>query len=281
MRCSLGCKAAVLTAIAMMAFKCSCFASQPPVTNDALRKLTNSAPATPRIDGTSPPDLTLGFKPETSETYNLGPTGMRGWIYCKAGLTDLSRQILVTLVEKGSPADRILEAGDVILGVDGRDFAGDARIRFGLAIGEAEKAENKGILKMVVWHRGVKQTISLKLRVMGSYSDTAPYDCPKSKKILEEGCRYIAKKKEFGRFSVGALALLASGNDAYLELVKKEAHEVMPSDEAIMKLPHEEGMRCWGYAYNGIFLSEYCLATGDKSVLPGIRAYAGSRLGPK
>jgi len=41
----------------------------------------------------------------TDRTCNLGPTGMRGWMYTEGGtITEKSRQILVTLVEKGSPA---------------------------------------------------------------------------------------------------------------------------------------------------------------------------------
>ena len=48
---------------------------------------------------------------------------MYGW----AGHTADSRQILVTKVAKGSPADGVLREGDVILGVGGRPFDGDAR----------------------------------------------------------------------------------------------------------------------------------------------------------
>lgn len=246
-----------------------CTASVPAGTNAQLEAAVK-APA----DQSAPPDLTLGFKPDLSETYNLGPTGMRGWIHVKGGLTVASRQILVVTIEKGSPADGVLSVGDVILGIDGKPFSNDARVGLGMAIGDAEKEENKGLLRLLVWRNGQKTQVSLKLRVMGAYSDTAPYDCPKSRKILEEGCRYIAKNKEFGRFSIGALALLASGKDEYLDVVREEARKVTPSDADILKMPKEDGMRCWGYAYNGLFLSEYFLATGDKSVIPGVRAYA-------
>ena len=33
----------------------------------------------------------------------------------------------------------------------------------------------------------------LTLPVMGAYADTAPYDCEKSRRILEQGCAAIAK----------------------------------------------------------------------------------------
>lgn len=44
-----------------------------------------------------------------------------------------------------TPADGVLEVGDVILGVGGKLFPEDARKSFGRAITEAEKEENGGI----------------------------------------------------------------------------------------------------------------------------------------
>jgi len=32
----------------------------------------------------------------------------------------------------------------------------------------------------------------VKLPVLGTYSATAPYDCPKSRRILEQGCKVLA-----------------------------------------------------------------------------------------
>ena len=70
------------------------------------------------------PDLTKDTKTVDRElTYNLGATGLRGWIYTKAadnldaaqGRTTLaSRQILVTHVGAGSPADGVVMVDDVI-----------------------------------------------------------------------------------------------------------------------------------------------------------------------
>ena len=79
------------------------------------------------------PDLTQGQKAD-SHDWTLGPTGARGWIYTSSGRSAKARQILVTAVSRGSPADGILNTGDVIVGVDGRKFAGDARIEFASAI---------------------------------------------------------------------------------------------------------------------------------------------------
>jgi S1-C subfamily serine protease len=84
--------------------------------------------------------------PVYGETYNLGATGMRGWICNKMdsnheraqGRTTLnSRQILVTHVGAASPADGVVKVDDVILGVDGKPFSDDARKSFALSIQEA------------------------------------------------------------------------------------------------------------------------------------------------
>lgn len=85
------------------------------------------------------PDLTRGGQKNDKHDWNLGPTGARGWMWGMRLRTDYARQILVTKVDAGSPADSILEVGDVILGVGGKKFDSDARIAFGKAITEAEK----------------------------------------------------------------------------------------------------------------------------------------------
>ena len=114
----------------------------------------------------APPDATTDYI-DTTYTYNLGPTGARGWIYSTGnewtfapeGLTTESRQIKVTQIEAGSPADGILQVDDVILGASGTAaaplaFTSDARKTYGLAIGEAEKTANAGVLKLLVWRNG-------------------------------------------------------------------------------------------------------------------------------
>jgi len=133
------------------------------------------------------PDLTQGGKKDDAHDWTLGPTGARGWIWGRGLETAEARQILITKVEKGSPADGVLEVGDVILGVGGKPFDSDPRRALGQAITEAEKTANKGLLKLIRWRKGTKEEVAVPLKVMGSYSDTAPFDCPKSKQILEQG----------------------------------------------------------------------------------------------
>jgi len=88
----------------------------------------------------SKPDFTKGDSiPEgATHDWNLGATGMRGWMYSNQMSTEDARQILVTKVDEGSPADGALAVGDVILGVGGKPFEFDPRVEFGRALTAAE-----------------------------------------------------------------------------------------------------------------------------------------------
>ena len=223
----------------------------------------------------APIDLTRTTPAKTDNSYNLGPTGALGWMHVEGSMTVEARQILITAVEKGSPADGKLEVGDVILGVFGKPFTEDARKSFGWAIGRAETEEAKGILPLTVWRKGQTQTVDLKLQVMGTYSDTSPYDCPKAREILEQGCALIAKDiSKDNRFPINELALLASGKPEYMGLVRKSAHALaasVPGTEELWKASSGGGKHTWGFAYRNAFLAEYYLATGDKTVLPELK----------
>ena len=227
-----------------------------------------------------PPDLTQSNKVDRTLTYNLGATGLRGWIHGRPvthfdGLqgrtTALSRQILVTHVGVKSPADGVMEVNDVILGAGGKLFTDDARKSIAAAIQEAEKETNGGILKLTRWRAGKTEEVQLKLRVMGTYSATAPYNCPKSKRIFDEACKILEKEPlDVGwHGAVNGLALLATGNPDYLPKVVEFAHRMGPTT---MKL-EGHGMGAWESGYRNIFLCEYYLLTGDKEVLHAIREF--------
>jgi HEAT repeat protein len=225
--------------------------------------------ARPKVEKQPPPDFTNGGKRDESHDWNLGATGARGWIYGWAGNTSEARQILVTAVHKGSPAENVLKTNDVILGVAGKPFSGDARIQLANAITEAEKDANQGVLKLLRWRDGKSDPVELKLAVMGSYNDTTPYNCQKSKKIFELGCQAIAKKGLNGISipnDLNALALLASGKKEYLPLLTDYAKKAAAYET--------ESMATWFYGYANMFLAEYVMATGDTSVMEGVRRMA-------
>ena len=229
-----------------------------------------------------PPDLTKDKPADIKLTYNLGATGLRGWIYTKPAnffesqqgrTTTFSRQILVTHVGAKSPADGVIKINDVILGVDDKPFADDARKSIALAIQDAEKETNQGKLTLLVWRQGKTEKVQLKLRVMGSYSATAPFNCPKSKLIFDEACKVLENEplRDDMWGAVNGLALMATGNPEYLPRVKALAHKIGPKT---LKLELKDGMFMWDWGYRNVFLCEYYLLTGDKDVLPAINEYA-------
>ncbi len=218
------------------------------------------------------PDFTKGdaIPAKAKHDWNLGPTGLRGWIFCDKMVTSDARQIAITKVEKGSPADGILAVGDVILGVGGRPFSYDPRTEFGKALTVAESEAGGGKLSISRWRAGKSEDIVVKIPVLGSYSATAPFDCTKSQRILDLGCKTLAEKvakpsehQDAIVRSLNALALLASGDARYLPLVKSEAEWAASFTS--------DSMQTWHYGYVMLLLAEYVMATGDPSVMPGLR----------
>ncbi|MEI6607800.1 MAG: DUF6288 domain-containing protein, partial [Verrucomicrobiota bacterium] len=237
--------------------------------------------------------------PVYSESYNLGATGLRGWIYIDRnnmgndGLqTAQSRQILVSVVGAGTPAATAgLAVDDVILGAKGGTgtvtaFTGDCRKAFGWAIGDAETAANGGVLSVLRWRSGTTTTVAITLPVMGSYTDTAPYSCPKSALILANARTYLVSQlKADANFlgtnyggAIKGLALMAGvvPTDTDYATVQTRlqtfAHALVPAAPLT-------GCDTWNWGYIGIFLSEYYLrsvADGapDATVLNGANAYA-------
>ncbi|MCX6877278.1 MAG: DUF6288 domain-containing protein [Verrucomicrobia bacterium] len=218
------------------------------------------------------PDLTAGTNRHAVDrkfTYNLGPTGMRGWIWTQWSTynSDTSTagkpwQILVTSVGKDTPAAAAgILPNDVILGVQAGDgavslFTKDARKSLGLAIGDAEAAN--GVLKLLINRDGVdiNQTYTLQFKLTNlAYSATAPYNCPKSARILADAVDVLSINK----FSlpgianpVLGLAKLAAGitNDE----VKTYANSICP---ATGSLQPRVSYSSWSWAYNNLFLTEY------------------------
>jgi hypothetical protein len=226
----------------------------------------------------SNPDFTKGEPiPEgATHDWNLGPTGARGWMYSNKLETSEARQIMVTSVETGSPADGVLEPGDVILGAGGRLFKTDPRTEFGRAIGLAEKSS--GRLVLIRWRDGRRTRVAVKLPTLGRYAATAPFDCSKSTTILEEGCEALARRMaanpEKGspiERCYNALALLASGNPDYLPLVRQQIEAFSTYSD----LEERRGLHSWWYGPINILLAEYVLATGDRTFMPALERITG------
>ena len=66
-----------------------------------------------RLCAQTPPDLTAGGVPTTTININLGPTGLRGWVYHVKADTTASRQIQVQVVEALREATSTSESIDL------------------------------------------------------------------------------------------------------------------------------------------------------------------------
>ncbi len=219
------------------------------------------------------PDFTQGDKiPEgANHDWNLGPTGARGWIYGNRLETTEARQILITRVDKGSPAAGVLQVGDVILGVDDSRFAVDPRTELGQAISTAET--NSGSLVLVRWRSNQIDKAILRLPVLGSYSATAPFDCKKSQRVFEQGCAALAERMKANPSegngivrSLNTLALLSSGRDEYMPIIQEQIKWAAAYSDVEGK-----ALCCWFYGPINMLLAEYTLATGDKTYVADLK----------
>ena len=241
------------------------------------------------------PDYTKGEKPVTTDCpWNLGPTGAFGNIWGTKGEepTEKSRMIQIHSVVKGTPADSVLQPGDVILGVispyaggsrkaDAR-FTRDCRHALAEAITEAENEKNGGQLVLNVWRAGKTAPAMLRLPVKGTFSETAPYECAKTKVLIEEAARSIVKRGFFDGKGGGpngsiwaftdALGLLATAEEKYQPLLQEYARAIAKQSEEYDIHAEDKGIGTWHAAYRNLFQTEYHLATKDETVLPGIKA---------
>ena len=275
--------------------------------------------------------------------WTLGPTGI---VIQMAG-REAGDQILVKGTVKGSPSEGKILPGDVILGLNGKKFiaGGNMGVLIGNAIIEAEREENAGRIRFIVWRDrnfaarsgpqdmvgvdidklfnearddnslydwkpeeereeevrqmgfdkfpidAVNLEVELKLRTFPAYADTAPYDCPKTMRILEDAWKVLEKKfivdpkdpKSGKGGIIEAIALVASGKPEHRKLV----HEWVRSKHSPWNPPTEpigemfkpgykgyKGFQSWHKGFAGLYCAIYYDATGDEHVLPALRKYA-------
>ena len=227
----------------------------------ALVSLATAAPPIPN------PDFTAGEAiPEGADhDWTLGPTGLRGWMHSDRMETTTARQIRVTKVDEGSPADGKMAVGDVILGIGTRMFREDPRRELGEAITKATRSS--GRLVLLRWRDGRRDRVTIEIPVLGAWSKTAPMNCRKSEKILAEGCDVLAAKLAAnpGRGtpierSYAALALLAGGNPDHLPVVRDQVARAAGYTD-----PDRRQYHSWFYGPQIILVAEYTMATDDPS----------------
>ncbi len=231
--------------------------------------------------GFLPLDFTKGDQPGLAVDWNLGPTGARGWVQGRNEESIAARQILVTSVDRGSPAEGLLRKGDVILGVEGGEFDRDARRAFGEAITRAETEAGAGRLVVRRFRDGTITDVVIPIEVLGSYSETTPWDCEKSQRISDRALEYLIesdilnrKSPTHGETIVAALALMSTGDKEHMKLATAHVGKLLQQVESSGDYPPVWGFPAWGWGYGNLLMTEYYLLTGDKAVLPAIRKYS-------
>mgnify|MGYP002622065131 CR=1 FL=1 len=133
--------------------------------------------------------------------------------------------------------------------------------------------------------------VELKLRTFPAYSDSAPYDCPKTAQILEDAWKVLEKKfvvdpqdKRSGRGGIiEAIALVSSGKPEHRKIV----HDWVRGPNSPWKPPTVpagamfepgykgyKGYQSWHHGFGGLYCALYYDATGDDFVLPALEKYA-------
>jgi len=203
----------------------------------------------------------LLMPPDPGNVCHYGPTGF----FARRSADHL----VVDVVEEGSPSDGKLQKGDVIVAVDGQPITLDAYEQFTAAIDKAESEAGGGELALTVERQ---PGLALNLKVLGSYSKTAPVNCTKTDSLITQTAEYLASSGDYGKLNWGLLGLLATGEDKYIKVVRDHLHAAEwaqpPAD--VDELLKAGGYVSWHWGYRNLLMTEYYLLTGDKFVIPAI-----------
>ncbi len=191
----------------------------------------------------------------------LGVTGIHA--------TEKGKVLNVEGAQKGSPGEGKVKKGDVLIGVNGKKFS-KPKSDMAKAMDLAESEAGKGKLSLML--KGGK-TVDLSIQVLGDYSATAPYRCPKTDKIITMTADKLVASGKNGRLSAEILGLMATGEKKYMEAATKmvKSGDWMKWDGSKLENKH---LGTWGWSYLLIALSEYYLLTHDEAVLPPIKSLA-------
>lgn len=230
--------------------------------------------------------------PEGDWFLNLGPTGIRARI-----AQDHPSEFIVEYVfqDKASPARGKVQRGDIIVGANGKAF--ERAHKFGRTGGwdgplmelseELEESQGKSGTLILQIHpkgnRSVSKSVEIKLRKVGRFADTFPYNCKRSSEMAEELCDFLIKDyhssnwKKPSQFYGGAhaqyqqlLAILATGIKKYDPILKVEIEKLYNKKYS----PADGGFRMWAWGYESIVMGEVYGLTKDKKLLGPMKSLA-------
>ncbi|MDT8390349.1 MAG: DUF6288 domain-containing protein [Lentisphaeria bacterium] len=204
---------------------------------------------------------------------------VNGKPFVKSGDKDIYLQIAdaITEAEKGK---RPFGGADPRSHQDATTGLSDSTGRNGSPLkSNAVTEEANGLISFDLLRKDKKMTVELQLEVLGTYSVTAPYNCPKTDRIVANAEAYLAR---YGGVVPGhpafadadAMFLLAAGSPEYQGLVRRHVYNRIAKTD--LNTPIDPDGRAsqggpWDLSADILLISEYYLATGDKAVLPYLR----------
>ena len=217
----------------------------------------------------------------TDSAMLLGPSGI--------GASLVGPNLRVAWVQEGSPAVGRIRPGDTIYSANGKVFA-DAPdclpgkmkrtplMVYGDAITESETDAMAGKLTLGVRRGEENMDIVVPLETLGSYSDTTPYNCPKTQRIVENVLKHITNEnnpldnKFGGVLGTDALFVLGTREARYLPFAIRYAYEeCRKTEREFTPGADKPGHYIYFLSYRVLFLAEYFLTTGDRHVLPYLK----------
>lgn len=200
----------------------------------------------------------------------LGPIGIK--------VKPFGPNMQVIQVLPGSPADGIIENGDMIYQINGAYLGDDHVKQVGMAIDQAESKAGQGKIKFALRRGTELRNAELKLEVLGSYSITSPYDCPKVDRLIENSEKYLAERGGLASGYAGGgwlhsdtMFLLGAGTPEYQGYVRRFIYNKMA--EMDRNSERRAGGNAWHQGHGTLLFAEYYLATGDQNVLPYLDSY--------
>jgi len=198
---------------------------------------------------------------------------------------------IVNLWAKGPGAKSGMEVGDVLVKVNGKKFpkyeksaaAGPVGVPEDLGIAMIEAQASDRPLELTVMRDGEEKTFEVNLPALPPFEDKLSADCVRSQALVDAAAEYLLEnQKDDGLWKTNdyasawcGLSLLSTGNPKYARKIKKAARTFadrydMGSKASLKELFDGGDENNWKVAMVGIFLAEYYLATGDKTVLRAI-----------
>jgi len=190
------------------------------------------------------------------------------------------QNFLIVDVQPDTPAAGKLQAGDIIIGANGRLISDpeDPRPEIGYALVHSQTPKLGGILTLHIVRQGKGVNVKLDLGDKMPYSKTWPYNCEKTKRIraaalkivMEKGpeAKGLSSRHKKGGFWT-PLFLMASGDKAAMA---KVTEWIRATTKPASEYPDVvTGGSSWVTGYELINVAEYYLLTKDRSVLPRLR----------